>query len=80
MIRSSGVPNNAEPWEWIMTSRKFDELASNIDDASTVVEELKDAPETNTGEKLDELQDTLKQATETIDEISDRNKKDHPAK
>ena len=44
------------------------------------MEELKDAPKTNTGEKLDELQDTLTQATETIDEISDRNEKDQPAR
>jgi uncharacterized phage infection (PIP) family protein YhgE len=54
-----------------MASRKVDELASDLDDASTVVEELKDEPETDAEEKLDELQETLKRATDTIEEISD---------
>ena len=52
-------------------SRKFDEVASNIDDALTVVEELQDEPDTNTGEKLDELQENLQQTSDTIEEIDD---------
>ena len=54
-----------------MTSRKLDELASDIDDASTVVEELQEDPQTSTEEKLDELQGTLEDASETIDELED---------
>jgi hypothetical protein len=54
-----------------MASRKLDELASDIDDASTVVEELQDDPETSTEEKLDELQVTLEDASETIDDMED---------
>ena len=55
-----------------MTSRQFNELASNIDDASTVVEELQIDPGADTGEKLDELHDMLEYASDTIDEIGDK--------
>ena len=54
-----------------MTSRKLDELASDIDEASTVVDELKFTRNADTGEKLDELHDALEQASYTIDEIGD---------
>jgi hypothetical protein len=59
-----------------MTSRKLDELASNIDDASTVVEELQVDPDADTDEKLDELHDTLEHASDTIDEIGDKEEKE----
>jgi hypothetical protein len=55
-----------------MTSRTFDALASNIDDASMVVEELQDDPTTDPQEKLEELHDTLEQASDTIDEIDNK--------
>ena len=54
-----------------MASRKLDELASDIDDASTVVEELQEDPETSTEEKLDELKGTLEDASKTIDDLED---------
>lgn len=54
-----------------MTSRKFDELATDIDDASTVVEELQVDSNDDAGEKLDELHDALEQASDTIDEIGE---------
>ena len=54
-----------------MSSRKLDELATDIDDASLTVEELQDVPETNVNEKLDELHKTLEDASDTIDELED---------
>jgi hypothetical protein len=57
-----------------MTSRKFDDLASDIDDASTVVEELQDDPDANKGERLDELHKTLEHASDMVDEIGDKDK------
>ena len=59
-----------------MTSRKLDELASNIDDASMVVEELQVDSDADTDEKLDELHDTLEHASDTIDEIGDKEEKE----
>ncbi len=50
-----------------MSSRKLDELASHIDDASITVQELQDAPDTDTDEKLDDLHTTLEKASDTID-------------
>jgi hypothetical protein len=58
--------------EVLVTSREFDELASDIDDASTVVEELQDDHDADGGEKLDELHKTLEHASDMIDEISDK--------
>ena len=55
-----------------MTSREFDKLASDIDDASTVVEEIQDDHNADEGEKLDELHNTLEHASDMIDEISDK--------
>ena len=57
-----------------MTSRKLDELAVDIDDATTVVEELQVGPNagTDAGEKLDELRDTLQSASDAIDEIGEK--------
>jgi hypothetical protein len=54
-----------------MSSRKLDELASDIDDASLTVEELQDVPDTDMREKLDELHKTLEDASDTIDELED---------
>jgi outer membrane murein-binding lipoprotein Lpp len=53
-----------------MSSRKLDELASDIDDASTTVEELESDHDTDTDEKLDELHKTLEHASDTVDELS----------
>ena len=55
-----------------MSSRKLrkrviDIVATDIDDASIVVEELQNEPDVDTDEKLDELHDTLEHAADTID-------------
>jgi hypothetical protein len=54
-----------------MSSRKLDELATDIDDASLTVEELQYAPAADAHEKLDELHDTLEDASDTIDDLVD---------
>jgi hypothetical protein len=59
-----------------MTSRRLDELASDVDDASTVVEELQSDPDTDRSEKLEELDATLQHASDTIDEIDDQEEKE----
>ena len=59
-----------------MKSRKFDDLASDIDDASTVVEELQVDPDADGDEKLDELHKTLEHATDMIEEIGEKDDKD----
>ena len=59
-----------------MTSRKLDELASNIDDASMVVEELQVDSDADTDEKLDDLHKTLEHASDMIDEIGDKDEKE----
>ena len=47
-----------------MASRKLDEVATDIDDASTTVDELQAKPDQdiNTTDKLDELHDALEHA------------------
>jgi hypothetical protein len=65
-------PRRTQPQNDTMTSRKLDEIASDIDDASTVVEELQVDPDADPGEKLDELQDILEHASDAIDEIDDQ--------
>jgi hypothetical protein len=55
-----------------MPSRKLDELAADIDDAFTVVEELQNEPDVQAPEKLDELHETLDEASDTIDELEDQ--------
>jgi len=57
-------------------SRRFDELASDIDDAFTVVEELQADPGGDGDERLDELHKTLEHATDMIDEIGLKDDKD----
>jgi hypothetical protein len=54
-----------------MSSRKLDELATDVDDASLTVEELQNAPTTDVQEKLDELHKTLEDASDTIDDLGD---------
>jgi len=54
-----------------MSSRKLDQLASDVDDASTVVAELQAEPADDASEKLDELKRTLEDASETVDELHD---------
>jgi hypothetical protein len=56
-----------------MPSSKLDELATDIDDASTTVEELQDDPDTdaNADKKLDEVHETLDKASDMIDELED---------
>ena len=52
-----------------MSSRKLDELATDVDDASITVEELQHEPDGDSHEKLDELHKTLEDASDTIDEL-----------
>ena len=56
-----------------MSSRKLDELASDVDDAAMVVEELQAEPDVDASEKLDELKTTLEDASDVLDEIHDEN-------
>jgi hypothetical protein len=58
-----------------MTSDDFDELASDIDDASTVAEELQADDAADAGEKLEELHERLEHASDMIDEIADKDEK-----
>ena len=54
-----------------MSSRKLEELASDVDDAAEVVEELQAEPEVDASERLDELKKTLEDASDTLDELHD---------
>jgi hypothetical protein len=54
-----------------MSSRKLNEVASDVDDASTVVEELQAEPDKDPREKLDELKRTLEDASEALDELNE---------
>lgn len=56
-----------------MSSRKLNELATDIDDAATVVEELQAEPDVDASEKLDELKTTLEDASDVLDELHDEN-------
>jgi len=55
-----------------MSSRKLDELASDIDDAKTVVDELTDTSENDRDAKLEELDKTLEHAKDTLDDLEDK--------
>ena len=52
-------------------AEKFDELAADIDDASTAVEELQVDHDADADEKLDDLHKTLEHASDIIDEIGE---------
>ena len=52
-----------------MSSRKLDQLASDVDDAADVVEELQAEPDVDASERLDELM--LEEASDTLDELHD---------
>ena len=56
-----------------MSSHKLNELASDVDDAATVVEELQAEPDVDASEKLDELKTTLEDASDVLDELHDEN-------
>ena len=47
----------------LVSSRKLAELASDIDEAETVVEELEAEPDRDVPEKLDELKGALEDAS-----------------
>jgi ElaB/YqjD/DUF883 family membrane-anchored ribosome-binding protein len=55
-----------------MSNRKLDELATDVDDATTVLEELQDAPGITAQDKLEELHDKLEQASAAIDVLEGR--------
>ena len=54
-----------------MRSRKLNELASDVDDAATVVDELQAEPGADASEKLGELKQALEDASDTLDELHD---------
>lgn len=56
-----------------MVSRKLDEIAADIEDATTDVEELQVEPKADpkAAEKLDRLRETLEDASDAINEISE---------
>ena len=58
-----------------MANPKLDELATDIDDASTVVEEL-EVDRKDADEKLRDLRKTLERASDVIDEIGGKNEND----
>lgn len=56
-----------------MSSRKLDELASDVDDASTIAEEVQAEPDADDREeKMDELHNTLEHATDTLNALEDK--------
>jgi hypothetical protein len=60
-----------------MTSRKLDEVATDIDDASTMADELRTKhQDTHTANKLDELNQALEHASDTLDQIDNSDEKD----
>ena len=54
-----------------MSSRKLNEVASDVDDAAMVVEELQAEPDIDASEKLDEVKRALEDASDAIDELQD---------
>jgi hypothetical protein len=52
-------------------TEKLDKLATDVDDAFTIVEELRDDPARDTEEKLDEVHETLTHASETLEKLED---------
>jgi hypothetical protein len=61
-----------------MTHRKIDEVATDIDDAVTTVDELQAKPiqDVDTTDMLDELHDALEHASETLDDIDNSEEND----
>lgn len=57
-----------------MASRKVDKLATNVDDALEIVDELKYDPDDS--DKLDELHETLVDAQDTIDGVDEEEDED----
>jgi hypothetical protein len=50
---------------------KLDKLATDLDDASTILDELRHDPNREAEQKLDELHETLTHASETLEHIED---------
>jgi len=69
-VTETGI-NRSE--DLLMSSSKLNELARDVDDAATVVEELQDEPDVDASEKLDELKATLEDASDVLDELHDEN-------
>jgi len=59
------------PEDLYMSTRKLEELATDVDDAADVVEELQAEPDVDASEKLDELMKALEEASDTLDELHD---------
>jgi hypothetical protein len=77
-VERARTRNPAGPEEPVMISRKLDEVATDIDDASTTADELQAKPDqdTDTTDKLDELHDALEHASDTLDDIENRDEID----
>jgi hypothetical protein len=54
-----------------MATRRLAELATDIEDAKRLVEELQDAPAVDTSTKLDDIHDKLEDAITIIDELEE---------
>jgi hypothetical protein len=54
-----------------MSTRKLDEIATDLDDAAEIVEELKDTPGEDDDEKLDDLHKIIEEASDTMDELEE---------
>jgi hypothetical protein len=55
----------------VTTSRKLEEISSNLDDMSVTLEEIKDevkTGETGTTDRLDKVQAEMEKATDMIDD------------
>lgn len=65
-----------------MTSRNINEAATDIDDASITVDELRAQPnlDVETTDKLDELRETLEHASDKLDEVGEGDDKNDPPK
>jgi len=50
---------------------KVDELASNIDDAKIVADDLETGPDSAASEKIDELKKTLERTSDIIDDMAE---------
>jgi hypothetical protein len=55
---------------------KLDKLATDVDDAFTIVEELRNDSDRGTHEKLDEVHETLTHASETLEKLEDEDEND----
>jgi len=54
-----------------MASRKTDELAEDLDDAKTALEDLRTTSDVDTADKLDELDQAIERARDKVGDLED---------